>query len=326
MIPAAVQLLDRAEPALFAVDWRILLAALLPDLLRVVVIIALALVARRLLRLLSRRITERPVDEDDPLVRRVREQRAQTLASLLNNIGAIVIVSLAVLTVLGTFIDIRPLLAGAGIIGLAISFGAQSLVKDVISGSFILMEGQFGIGDVVRIGDTGGLVEKITLRTTILRDNQGVVHVIPNGEITRLSNMTKAWSRAVLDIGIAYKEDVDRVMAVLRSIGEDLEADPDWGPLLLETPQVPGVEGFADSAVTVRMVAKTLPLKQWDVARELRRRIKNRFDAEGIELPFPHVTFYWGEGQSLPAAGPRAASDGDHAGQALSRTTADRDP
>jgi moderate conductance mechanosensitive channel len=146
------------------------------------------------------------------------------------------------------------------------------------------------------------MVEKITLRTTILRDVEGRVHIVPNGEITRVTNMTKAWSRAVLHVGVAYREDADRVMDVLRDLLHDFHLDPEWGGLLLEEPVVPGIESFDDSAVTIRIMAKTLPLKQWDVARELRRRIKKRFDAEGIEIPFPHQTFYWGEGQ-MPALG-----------------------
>jgi moderate conductance mechanosensitive channel len=222
----------------------------------------------------------------------------QTLASLLGNVAGVVIFLIAVLTVLGTFIEIAPLLASVGVFGLAISFGAQSLVKDVISGTFLLIEGQFGVGDIVRIGDVSGLVEKITIRTTILRDAHGVVHIIPNGSITRVSNMTKNWSRAVLDIGVAYRENVDRVMAVLRDVGQELRADPEWGPLILEDCEVLGIDSFQDSAVVIRMNAKTLPLKQFPVARELRRRIKNRFDAEGIEIPFPHLSFYWGAGQA----------------------------
>jgi small conductance mechanosensitive channel len=181
-----------------------------------------------------------------------------------------------------------------------VSFGAQSLVKDVISGTFILMEGQFGIGDVVRIGDTAGQVEKITLRTTTLRDFEGVVHIIPNGEITKVSNLTKTWSRAVLDIGVSYREDVDRVISVLRRLGAEFLRDPDWGPLVLEEAEVLGVQSLGDSAVVIRLQVRTLPLKQWEVARELRRRVKARFDAEQIQIPFPHVTVYWGDNQ-MPA-------------------------
>jgi moderate conductance mechanosensitive channel len=177
----------------------------------------------------------------------------------------------------------------------------------------MLIEGQFGVGDVVRVGGVSGLVERITLRTTVLRDIEGAVHIVPNGEITTVTNMNKAWSRAVLHVGVAYREDVDRVLEVLRDLLRDFHADPEWGPLLLEEPVVPGVESFADSAVVIRLMAKTLPLKQWDVARELRRRIKNRFAQEGIEIPFPHVTFYWGDGQ-IPSLPPTHGTAPDHHG------------
>ncbi|HSJ14077.1 MAG TPA: mechanosensitive ion channel family protein [Longimicrobiales bacterium] len=287
---------DRLRP-----DWD----ALVPQLVEVAVIITFAMLFYRLIRGIIRRVIEKEVEDDDPIAKRLRQQRVHTVGGLLANITAVVLVIVTALTILGTFgVSIAPILASVGVLGLAVSFGAQSLVKDVISGTFMLLEGQFGIGDVVRLGDAAGVVEKITLRTTVLRDLQGIVHIIPNGEITRVSNMTKAWSRAVLDIGVAYKEDVDRVIAVLRNEGERFHTDPEFGQLLLEPPQVLGVDSFADSAVVIRMVAKTLPMKQWDVARELRRRIKKRFDAEGIEIPFPHVTFYWGEGQAqVPATG-----------------------
>jgi small conductance mechanosensitive channel len=296
-------------------DWDVLLPRLIPALLEVGIILLVAFGFYRLLRSVIRRLIAREIEEEDPVVKRLREQRAQTLGSLLGSFAAVVVVTITILTVLGLFMEIGPLLASVGVLGLAVSFGAQSLVKDVISGTFMLLEGQFGIGDVVRIGDVSGLVEKITLRTTILRDVQGVVHIIPNGEITRVSNLTKTWSRAVLDVGVAYKEDVDRVMEVMRDLGREFHADPEWGPLLVEEPQVPGVEQLADSAVVIRMVAKTLPLKQWDVARELRRRIKNRFDAEGIEIPFPHLTFYWGDHQIPPLLG--------HAGSGAPNTDTD---
>lgn len=265
--------------------------------IRIAIILAVAFLSYRLVKILTARL-QREREETDPLVKRLREQRAQTVASLLNNVALVVIVGLTILMILTTLgVNIGPLLATAGVVGLAISFGAQSLVKDIISGAFILMEGQFGIGDVVRVGEISGQVERITLRTTIMRDVHGVVHVVPNGEITTVSNLTKSWSRALLEIGVAYKEDVDHVMAVLRELGQQLYDDPDWRPLILEPPEVPGVQDFADSAVIIRVMVKTVPLKQWDVARELRRRIKKRFDADGIEIPFPHRTVYWGEGQ-----------------------------
>lgn len=231
----------------------------------------------------------------------LQEQRAKTLVGLLRSIGRVIIVVIFVFMALGAMgVDLGPLLAGAGVVGLAISFGAQSLVKDVISGLFILIENQFGVGDVVRIEGVSGAVERMTLRVVVLRDVHGVVHIVPNGEIKKVSNLTRTWSRVVLDVGVAYKEDPDRVMRVLREVGEELWEDPEWRPLLVDPVEVPGIEAFGDSAVNVRVMAKTLPLKQWDVARELRRRIKLRFDREEIEIPYPHQTVYWGEGQSPP--------------------------
>ena len=238
---------------------------------------------------LVKRLVAIKIDEEDPLVRRMREQRAQTLGSLFTNVVLIVVVTITLLTVLSVFINITPLLASVSVVGLAISFGAQSLVKDVISGTFILIEGQFGIGDVIQIGDTGGLVEKMTLRTTVLRDLNGAVHIIPNGEIKQVSNLTKSWSRAVIDVSIAYAEDVDRVIAMLRATAEEFQRDPEWSMLLLEPPQVLGVENFTETGVTIRTIAKTLPLKQWEVSRELRRRIKQRLDDEEVQLPQSRV-------------------------------------
>jgi small conductance mechanosensitive channel len=289
-----------AQVAREPINWQGLLQweLLYPKLIKIAVVIVLAIITYRVIKSVIRRIVEREIDEEDPLVKRVREQRARTLASLLANVAAVAVVVVVLLTILDILLEnIGPILASFGILGLAISFGAQSLVKDMITGTFMLMEGQFGIGDVVRVSDVSGQVEKITLRTTVLRDMEGIVHIIPNGEITRVSNLTKSWSRTVLNIGVAYKEDVDRVIAVLRDEGQAFKADPEWGPLMLDDVEVLGVDSFGDSSVNFRVVVKTLPLKQWDIARELRRRIKNRFDAERIEIPFPHATLYWGEGQ-----------------------------
>jgi small conductance mechanosensitive channel len=263
------------------------------------VILFLMFVAYQLTRFVIGRIIRREIDEDDPVVKRLRQQRVQTVAALASNVLGVVFAIVAILTVLDTVweVSIGPILASVGVLGLAVSFGAQSLVKDVITGTFMLLESQFGIGDVIAVGDASGSVEKITLRTTVLRDVRGAVHIIPNGEITRVTNLTKAWSRAVLDIGVAYREDVDRVLAVLRDETARFHEDLQWSELLLDPPEVLGIETFADSAVVIRILARTLPEKQWNVGRELRRRIKNRFDVEGIEIPYPHVTFTWGEGQ-----------------------------
>jgi moderate conductance mechanosensitive channel len=282
-----------------AVEWRELIdvVALTGIALQLIAILVLAWIAYTGLAMVLHRI-ERSVEVSTPGVVSAQEQRVRTLVSLIRSVGLFFIALIVLFTGLSTFgFQIGPLLAGAGVAGLAISFGAQSLVRDVISGLFILLENQFAVGDVVRIGDVAGRVEKVTLRIVVMRDHQGIVHIVPNGEIKRVSNLTRSFSRAVLDIGVAYKEDVDHVMAVMRDVGRQLYDDPEWRPLLTEEITVPGVESFAESGVVIRIVATTLPLKQWDVARELRRRLKHRFDAEKIEIPFPHRTLYWGEGQ-----------------------------
>jgi small conductance mechanosensitive channel len=255
-------------------------------------------------------MVERQFDDEDPVGRRLRLQRAHTLASLLGSVAFVVIATITGLTVLDNFLDIGPLLASVGVLGLAVSFGAQSLVKDVITGTFMLLESQFGVGDIVRISDVSGQVERITLRTTTLRDLHGVVHIVPNGEITRVSNLTKSWSKAVLDIGVAYRESVDRVIELLRGIVEEFHQDDEWSDRVLEPPEVLGVQELADSAVIIRVSIKTLPQEQFGVSRELRRRIKNRFDEEGVEIPFPHMTFYWGDGQ-MPAPGTAGEDRGE---------------
>ncbi|HUE96640.1 MAG TPA: mechanosensitive ion channel domain-containing protein [Longimicrobiaceae bacterium] len=283
----------------WAADWRswINWNVVISTLFEILVVLLLSWVAYRVLRLLLRRI-ERSAEVADPSTVSLHEQRMATMLSLVRSVGIVIIVVITIFMILSALgVNIGPLLAGAGVVGLAISFGAQSLVRDIISGLFILFENQFGVGDVIRVGDVSGRVERMTLRIVVMRDVHGVVHIVPNGEIKRVSNLTRAFSRAVLEIGVAYKEDTDRVMEVMREIGRGLWQDPDWQPLLIEEPAVPGIESFGDSSVNIRMMATTLPLKQWEVARELRRRIKRRFDEEGIEIPFPHRTIYWGPGE-----------------------------
>lgn len=256
--------------------------------LRLVVIGIGSILLVRLLRVVADRILRLMANGGGPAVTE-REKRARTLASLLRTVGTTLILIVAVMMALREIgLDITPLIAGAGVAGLAIGFGAQSLIKDIVAGFFILLEDQFHVGDVIQAGGVSGQVERMTLRMTIVRDLQGTVHFIPNGEIKVASNLTKEWSRAVLEIGVGYEEDVDRVMAVLTEVGHSLADDETFGKLVLEPPQVLGVEALADSQVTIRMLAKTLPLKQWEVARELRRRIKARFDREGIQIPYPH--------------------------------------
>jgi moderate conductance mechanosensitive channel len=294
------------------VNWPLILRSVV----EVLLVLVLAWVAYHVLRLFLRRIERTLVQTDTVTPSMVQEQRVKTLLGLVRSIGVTIIVVLTLFMVLqGLGVNIGPLLAGAGVAGLAISFGAQSLVRDIISGLFILFENQFGVGDVIRVGDIGGVVERMTLRIVVLRDVHGVVHIFPNGELTRVSNMTRTFSRAVFEVGVAYREDADHVMEVMREVGRELQNDPDWAPLLTDEIKVPGIESFGESSVNIRIMATTLPLKQWEVARELRRRIKRRFDADGIQIPFPHRTFYWGEGQRPDTRGQGAGEAGGVDGQ-----------
>ncbi|MBI4492796.1 MAG: mechanosensitive ion channel family protein [Chloroflexi bacterium] len=234
------------------------------------------------------RIANRALAQAENLPRE-RQLKIQTLASVSRATGAILLGLVGGLMVLSQFIDISPLLAGAGVIGLAIGLGAQSLIRDVISGFFILLENHFGVGDVIRVNDQyAGAVEHLDLRRTVLRNLDGWVVTIPNGEIRVVANMTKEWSRTVVDVGVAYKEDVDRVVGVLQEVGDELLAQPDAAPLLLERPHVLGVEALGEYQVTIRVLLKTQPTKQWEVGRRYRALVKRAFEREGIEIPFPH--------------------------------------
>ncbi|MGD9719615.1 MAG: mechanosensitive ion channel domain-containing protein [Pirellulales bacterium] len=222
-----------------------------------------------------------------------RENRAITLVGVFRNTASIVLCTGGMLMALDEVgIPIGPLMGGAAVLGLAVAFGAQNLIRDYFSGFMVLLEDQYGINDVVKIGDVAGSVEKITLRMTVLRDLEGAVHFIPHGSITRVSNMTHGWSRAVIDIGVAYKENPDEVMRVLVDIAKDLRKDPTYGPLILDGPEMLGLDNLGDSAVMFKMFLKTQPLQRWFVKREWLRRIKNRFDELGIEIPFPQRTVH----------------------------------
>ncbi|OHB68494.1 MAG: mechanosensitive ion channel protein MscS [Planctomycetes bacterium RBG_13_62_9] len=232
------------------------------------------------------------------------KKRAETLSGIVAYLLGGVVVVLAVLMILQELkIPIGPILASAGIVGLAVGFGAQHLVQDIISGFFILLDDQIRVGDVVQIGDKGGLVERLNLRMIVLRDLAGNVHYVRNGKIDVVTNMTKEYSRYVFDIGVAYRENVDEVIQVIRLVDADLRDDPAFGPDILEPIEILGLDRFADSAVIIKARTKTRPIKQWSVAREFNRRLKKVFDERGIEIPFPHVTLYMGQdkaGQGPP--------------------------
>lgn len=267
---------------------------LVVKLLRIALILLAAgiasLLANRLVRLTRRQVVEvmrRRTDTQEEEL----DKRARTVGRLLTRLAGILIWSVALLMSLREAgFDVMPLLAGAGIAGVAIGFGAQSLVRDVISGLFLIVENQIRVHDVVRINGVTGTVEEINLRTTVLRGLDGAVHIFPNGTIQTLTNLSREYSFYVADIGVAYKEDVDRVIEVIRQVGEELRQDPEFGPLILEPIQVLGLEQFAESSVVIRSRLKTKPGQQWLVGREFNRRLKKRFEAAGIQIPFPHRT------------------------------------
>jgi small conductance mechanosensitive channel len=224
------------------------------------------------------------------------EKRVQTLLgiiSLVGKIGIFIIIGLIILRKIN--IEIGPIIASLGIFGLAIGFGAQELVRDVVTGFFILLENHVRTGDVAIINGTAGLVEEISLRTIILRDQAGTTHVFQNGKINTLSNMTKGWSAAVFDIGVAYKENTDEVSKVMEEVAATLLEDAVFKDKILQPIEILGVDSFGNSAVIIKARIKTLPSQQWVTGREYRRRLKLAFDKRGIEIPFPHSTIYWGD-------------------------------
>jgi len=255
---------------------------------KVVGILVALIVLSRMSRWIVKWI-EKFIPEKDTLQAVEVKKRAHTLGNILRHGVLIVISFIALLMILGELgIQLGPLLATAGVGALAVGFGAQSLVKDVISGFFIILENQYRIGDAIEVAGVSGLVESVSLRRTVLRDLEGKVHTVPNGEIKIVSNLSKEWARSVLDVPISYREEVDQVMELLRQIGKELAAEEPWKSVLLEPLQIFGVERFGESELVIRVVVKTAPLKQWEVGRELRRRIKIRFDEKGIQIPFPH--------------------------------------
>jgi small conductance mechanosensitive channel len=230
-------------------------------------------------------------------------QRAETMGAVLRSIAKAVVGTLAVLVVLGEFgVQLGPLIAGAGIAGVALGFGAQSLVKDFLSGMFMIVEDQFGVGDIVDVGEASGLVEGVSLRTTRLRDVEGTVWHVPNGEIRRVGNKSQQWSRALLDVQVAFETDVDQATRVIKAAADEVWHSEDVGASVLEEPEVWGVEGFGPTGIAIRLVVKTQPADQWKVLRELRSRIKVALDREGIGFGFQRIPWQ-GEAPVSPPPG-----------------------
>lgn len=263
---------------------------------RIILVIILYFVSTKLIKLSIKRFQNYVFHKYDKRNDNEGRKRAVTLSELLKTTLLVIVNVSLVLVLLGQLgLNIGPLLAGAGIIGLAIGFGAQELVRDVISGFFMILENQIRVGDIVTINGTGGLVEKIEVRTITLRDFSGIVHIFQNGKINTLSNMTKEWSAMVLDIGVAYKEDPDRVIEVIEQTGAELEQDPKYGPNMLGPIEISGLDRFGESEIVIKARLKTKPGAQFSTGRAFRKKLKYAFDQEGIEIPFPHRTIYWGE-------------------------------
>jgi len=246
---------------------------------------------KRLKKLLMKRVV---LNNDVPDIE--AEKRLNTLMGIVRKGIAVIIWAVFIMIFLKKInIEIAPLLASAGIIGLAVGFGAQELVRDFISGFFILLENQIRTGDVAIINGTSGVVEKIELRTITLRDITGTVHIFQNGKINTVSNMTKEWSAMVFDIGVAYKENLNKVMELMKQVADGMLAEETYQNLMLETIEIFGLDKFGDSALVIKARIKTQPNQQWMVGREYRKRLKEIFDLNHIEIPFPHQTIYWGE-------------------------------
>lgn len=272
--------------------------------LKAIVILIVALVMRWIVNRLIDRLTHqaaksstvpsplanltggaKTVDRPEPVAQR-RRQRAEALGSLLKSIATGIIMTIAVVTILASFgIPVAPLLTSAGIVGVALGFGAQTLVKDFLAGISMMLEDQYGVGDVVDLGEAAGTVESVGLRVTRLRDVDGTVWYVRNGEILRVGNSSQNWARTVLDITVAYDSDLDQAQQILSEVASEMYADANYEGVIIEAPEVWGVERFDKDGVVVRVVLKTAPLQQWNVARTMRERIKRRFDAAGIRIP-----------------------------------------
>ena len=282
------------KEVLAGIDWKMFVKTGL----HVAFILIFAWLAVKLLRNILRKfevhLVEKSKKEGEPPTESVK--RIETIVKLVRQAALLalwVVVGMVLLKEFG--IEIGPLIAGAGIAGLALGFGGQNLVRDIIAGFFIILENQIRVGDVAVINGTGGLVEQINFRTIVLRDLGGVVHIFPSGTVTTLSNMTNEWSAYVFDIGVAYKENTDKVIDILKQVGKSLLEDSRFGDFMLGAPEIFGVDKFDDSAVVIKGRIRTKPIQQWTVGREFLRRVKYAFDENGIEIPFPHRTLYFGE-------------------------------
>jgi small conductance mechanosensitive channel len=319
-VPAGVEVVEPSRPIteffvdLFGLDpdgtAARIMSSILEPLLQVVLILALAWIFLRLVRRLGIRFVEGAKGRlpastygDSVGVDR-RNQRVEALSALLNSVLGLVVWISAFLVILGTTfgINLTPFLAGAGVIGIALGFGAQDLVKDFLSGVFMLIEDQYGVGDVIDVGDATGTVERISLRSTRIRDVTGTVWHFPNGEIRRVGNLSQEWSRVLLDIGVAYGSDIDRASAVIQSVADEMAVEDQYKRLFLAPPEVLGVESVGPEGVVIRLVIKTLPGEQSAISREVRRRVKLALDSAGIDVPLAQRSLWLRQDDRRPAA------------------------
>jgi len=254
-------------------------------------LIGYLVVKRAIPRLVKKTIVMRMKDKPEYAI----ATRSKTISHVITNTVGVLIGIIVLFSILGQVgVNIAPALASLGVIGLAISFGAQSLIKDIINGLFILLEDQYGIGDVIRVGGVSGLVEEVNLRRTVLRDLDGIVHYVPNSEISIASNFTKEYSRVNLNIAVAYGEDLDRVIEVVNRVCKQISQEPGWNNKIIKPPQVLRVDALLDSGIEIKILGDTRPNMQWEVMGELRKRIKKEFDQESIEIPWPHIKVFMG--------------------------------
>jgi small conductance mechanosensitive channel len=278
-------------------DWRPVLDWLLYNGTRILIIAllgaALWFALNRFLPPLIRGAVRRNVEEE---TEEEEKKREDTLIAVFKGIGQVLIVMVVLFSTLSVLnVPIGPVLASFGIAGVAVGFGAQYLIRDLISGIFIIMENQYRVGDVARVADTAGFVEKITLRKTVLRDQDGIVHHIPNGEIKIASNFTRNYSRVNLNISVSYGTNLDHAIRVINRVGEELAQEDYWRDLIISAPKVLRVDKLGDSGIDLKILGDVKPIRQWEVMGELRLRIKNIFDTEGIEIPWPHMKVYFGD-------------------------------
>jgi len=256
----------------------------------IVLIVIISIIRRRLKRIFERKIPEEKI---------ILRKRTLTFNSVVSNLIIVIAFIAAALIIAGELgISVTPLLAGAGVAGIVIGFGAQSLIKDLINGIFILFEQWYQVGDIITISGITGTVERFNLRTTVIRDLEGTVHYFPNGEISVLGNRTQLWSRAVIDVGVHYKENTDRVVEVLEGIFDDIMKDKEYGRSIMERPSIlggGGVSELGDSAVVFKVICQVTAGEQWNIERQLRKRVKDRFDKLGIEIPYPCTNVYMRE-------------------------------